>query len=204
MRVVVINAVAAALAATPAAGQAVTFSTSGAFTGSQCAPSFCAFGGFTLQWTGVNGAAWLPPADIVLGSFKVNCISVSCGSESILGGTTFMLTISQSGPTPGSGSFNGTLSGFLGWDPSSSNLFWTPNQGSVTIGGVTYGLDQTDVGCPVANTQCIKLNAPSPDQNPSFTEVHDDVTSTPEPATLGLMATGFLGLIPLARRRHRK
>jgi len=197
-RSAIVSAAAIVLASSPARAQLVTFSTSGSFGGGSCAASFCSFGGFVLEWSGVNAAAWLPPADVTLGDFKLTCYLGPCDGSSINGASNFVLTISQNGPTSGSGS----ISGALGWNGGSGTLSWTPNQSGVTIGGTTYSLTETGTGCAVVNTECINIGLPNGINTPAFTDVKDDVTTTPEPAAVALMATGIVGLIPIARRRR--
>jgi len=210
-RAAMIGTAAMTLAATPASAQLVTFSTTGSFSGGSCISSFCAFGGYVLTWSGVNSTSWLPPADVSLGNFGLTCYGSGCLGGNILGGSTFMLTINQSGPNPGSG----TISGSLGWDATSHTLSWTPDQSSVTIGNTTYGLTEDGTGCALHHDNpCIDINRPQGLFVTSFTTVHDDivggdggggdVTSTPEPATLALMATGLFGLVPVARLRRKK
>jgi hypothetical protein len=55
----------------------------------------------------------------------------------------------------------------------------------------------------VDNTGNFNIEAPLSTQNPNATVVKAFVTTTPEPSTVALMATGFLGLIPMLRRRRR-
>jgi PEP-CTERM motif-containing protein len=198
-RAAMVGAAAVTLASSSATSQIVTFSTSGTFGGGSCGASFCSFGGYVLQWSGVNQQSWLPPSDVTLGDFVLNCYGGQCSAANILSGSTFMLTIAQSGPSAGVGS----ISGALGWNASSGLLSWTPSQNSVTIGGITYGLTEDGVGCPVGNQACINISTPHLNFVPSFTDVKDDVTATPEPATVGLMATGLVGLVPFARRRRK-
>jgi hypothetical protein len=198
-RATMVGAAALTLASSPATSQVVTFSTSGTFSQGSCGASLCAFGGYVLQWSGMSQASWTPPSDVVLGEFVMSCWSAPCAGGNIISGSTFMLTIAQSGPNAGVGS----ISGGLGWNPDSGLLSWTPDQSSVTIGGVTYGLDEGGTGCPVTDRGCINISTPNANFAPSFTDVKDDVTTTPEPATVALMATGLVGLVPLARRRRK-
>lgn len=198
-RAAMVSAAAVTLASTPARAQLVTFSTSGAFGGGSCGPSLCTFGGYVLVWSGVSQATWTPPSEAVLGDFQTMCVLSGCPDGNILSGSTFMLTITQSGPNPGVGAFSGSL----GWNPNSGLVSWMPNQSSVTIGGVTYGLTEDGVDCPVLGKACINISNSNAPYVPSFTDVKDDVTTTPEPATTALMATGLVGLIPFARRRRK-
>ena len=200
-RSTLIGVTALSLASAPAAAQSVAFSTSGTFSGGSCGSSACSFGGFVLQWSGASQSSWALPNDVVLGDFSVSCAWKACMGANILAGSTFMLTISQSGPTSGTGS----VSGSLGWNSTSNTLSWTPNQSSITIGGVTYGLNETGAGCTAGNPECITITTSNDYGAQRFTSVTDDVasTTTPEPATVALMATGLVGLIPIARRRRR-
>jgi PEP-CTERM motif len=199
-RAALIGTAAMTLASAPASAQLVTFSTYGTFSNGSCGPSLCVFGGYFLSFQGDFSTAWTPPADVSLGDFALTCFGQPCSGGNIISGSTFMLTIVQSGPTAGTGS----ISGSLGWDPSTGTLSWTPNQGSVTIGGVTYGLTEDGTGCPIPGSSCIDINQPNGNFIPAFTEIHDDVTTTPEPATVALMATGLVGLAPFARRRRQQ
>jgi len=192
----IVGAAAITVAPSSASSQVVTFSTSGTF-GNGCAPFACSFGGYVLQWSGITQGSWAPPSDVVLGNFTMTCFSSSCSAANIIAGSTFMLTITQTGPNAGTGS----ITGALGWNAQSGLFSWTPNQESVTIGGVTYGLTENGTGCP-SNSGCINISTPT-GMSPSVTSVRDDITTTPEPATVAFMATGLVGLVPIARRRRK-
>jgi PEP-CTERM motif len=197
-RAVMIGTAAVSLASSPSSAQLVTFSTSGTFSQGSCGPSLCVFGGYVLTFLGESNVQWQQPSDVTLGDFAAVCFSAPCFGGNLITGSTFMLTINQSGPTSGSGS----ISGLLGWDSSTNTLSWNPNTSSVTIGGTTYSLQEDNIGC-ASQSPCIDLNTPHVNGIPLFTDIKDPVTATPEPATVALMATGLVGLIPVARRRRK-
>ncbi len=157
------------------------------------------------MFIGDGSTTWAPPSDVVLGDLSVLCWTGTCAGGNIVSGSTFMLTINQTGPNWGSAS----ISGLLGWDASTNTLSWTPNLSSVTIGGTTYALNEDGTGCAYGSP-CIDINTPQDGAVAAYTGIHDDltgqqsITSTPEPATLGLMATGLIGLVPVVRRRRRE
>jgi MYXO-CTERM domain-containing protein len=68
---------------------------------------------------------------------------------------------------------------------------------------VIYALIETDAGGGTPSQHRRTDHAAG--GNPSTTLVKDDidVTSTAEPATVALMATGLVGLVPLIRRRRK-
>ncbi len=198
-RAVMIGTAAVSLASAPASAQLVTFSTSGAFSQGSCIPTLCFSGSYVLQYLPEFNVQWLQPNDVSLGDFAVVCFSTPCSGGNILSGSTFMLTITQSGPTSGSAS----ISGLLGWDASTNTLSWNPNSSDVTIGGTTYSLQEDNIGCAFEHSQCIDISTPHTYGVPLLTNITDPVTATPEPATIALMATGLVGLIPVARRRRK-
>lgn len=201
-RAVSIAGAAAVLGVVPLAAQTVTFSTAGAFSGGGCTATSCAFNGFTLSFVPVGSNSFLNGSLVDLGSFSTQCVSCTPGSlQSFPSGVTFTLTVNQTGPSAGTGSFVGTVSGSLSFNPSFSSLIWTPSPNSLTLG--TAGLTGT-YALVLDNTGNFNIEAPTTDANPnpSVVKAFVTTTTTPEPSTVALMATGFVGLVPVIRRRR--
>ena len=140
-RAVFFATTAVALGSLPVAAQTVTFSTAGAFSGA-CTGTTCAFDGFTLSFTPVGSNSFFSGSTVDLGSFNTQCVTCTPGSlQNFPSGVTFTLTVNQTGPSAGSGSFAGTVSGQLAFNPSFSSLVWTPSPSSLTLGtaGLTGG-----------------------------------------------------------------
>jgi hypothetical protein len=194
-RAALIGTAALALGSLPAAAQTVTFSTTGAFSGA-CAGTSCAFGGFTLSFVPVGSNTFLSGSLVDLGTFNSSCSLTTCPQTSFPAGVTFTLTINQTVPSAGTGNFAGTISGSLAFNPSFSNLIWTPSPNNLNIGIANYQL-------VVDNTGNFNINAPTGDANPNATVVKAFVSTVPEPSTVALMATGMFGLIPVIRRRRK-
>ena len=196
-RTVIAGSALIALGSLPAAAQIVSFSTTGSFSGGGCTSTSCAFDGFTLSFTPVGSNSFFSGSLIDLGSFNTQCVTCTSASmQNFPSGVTFTLTINQTAPSSGSGTFVGAVSGTLAFNPSFSSLIWTPSPNTLGIGLASYSL-------VVDNTGNFNIEAPTSDANPNPTVVKAFVTVTPEPATLGLMATGMFGLIPIVRRRRR-
>jgi hypothetical protein len=201
-RAVFIASTAVTLGALPLAAQTVTFSTAGAFSGGGCTTTSCAFDGFTLSFAPVASFSFLSGSLVDLGSFATQCVSCTPGAlQTFPSGVTFTLTINQSGPSAGSGAFAGSIAGQLSFDPSFSSLIWTPLPNSLTLG--TPGLTGT-YALVLDNTGNFNIEAPTTGENPNVTGVKAFVTTTPEPSTVALMATGMLGLVPVVRRRRKQ
>ena len=210
-RAALLSAAAIAMGAAPALAQPIMFSTTGQFTGTGCTAGpggSCTEGGFVLTFVG-NPASipYLSGTSVDLGSFSIACPSGSCASTAFPAGVTFQLNIAQTSPSGGTNQFVGSISGTLQSDGGVfSNLIWTPTTLNLAIGNVQYRLITDNI---VANNT---INIPAPSgatctpapgcNNPNLTQVKALVT-VPEPSTIALMATGFVGLVPMIRRRRR-
>lgn len=121
-------------------------------------------------------------------------------------GDIFRLAISFDDPTNVSPSavFQAVLYGSVNWfgDGTVTIDFGGPQQfafNGPTYAG-TFSLAINDIKIDPAT-----LRDPYETITGSITtNVAGQVTSTPEPATIALMATGFVGLVPFARRRAKK
>lgn len=196
-RAILIGGAAVTLGSLPARSQTVTFSTTGAFSGGGCTATSCVFDGFTMSFTPVGSNTFLSGSLVDLGSFVTQCVSCTPGSiQNFPSGVLFTLTINQTNPSGGTGSFLGSVSGTVSFNPSFSSLVWMPSPNNLNIGLANYAL-------VLDNTGNFNIEAPITSQNPNATVVKAFVTTTPEPSTMALMATGIVGLVPVIRRRRR-
>jgi hypothetical protein len=198
-RAALIGSAALALGSVPAAAQDVVFSTTGAFSGG-CTGTTCAFGSFTLQFQPVGSFGFLNGSLVDLGTFTASCSLSTCGPTNFPAGVTFTLTINQTVPSAGTGTFVGTIAGSLAYNPTLSALVWTPTSSTLVLG--TAGQTAT-YSLVIDNTGNFNVEGPGA-QNPNDAVVKAFVTTTtPEPSTVALMATGMFGLIPVIRRRRK-
>ena len=198
---------AGAVLAAPAQAQ-INYSTTGQFVSAfpgcgDPAPALvvsCTGGGFSLTFTGTgeNLFAYDNGSSAFLGNFLLTPL-VNPSAVTVPDGVVrFNLGINQILPTVGSGVATGFFSGEVHYTGATggSSLVFAPNQ-VVMIGNTIYQL-RFDSGPGVSyNGIMITLDVNQP------TSVKAIVTTTPEPASMGLLATGLLGVFGLGYRRKK-
>jgi hypothetical protein len=140
------------------------------------------------------------PSNIDFGDFTLVCATCSNSISSVFGAFTFDLVITESSPSVATGEFVGTSSGgTIFGNASNINIAWTPTElgpgGHNALTG-DFGYTDFEISSP---TEIVAPNSGTP---PGQTTVQGIVdSSTPEPATLGLIGGSLVGLSLLRRRR---
>ena len=197
---------AASTIATAAAGAQINYSTQGFFERPRYHCGWCnVYNGLcsvgVLQRRRVQSAVHRHSRyqsgerhDQSLGTFSLT----GTGTVTVPSGAIFFtLLVNQTTPSPGQGTFLGSISGSVSAGATnSSSLIWTPNQ-FAAIDGVHYQMIFDNVG-PAANT-----GLGIPIDHSRGIDALVTTTTTPEPATVTLMVTGLAGLVPVVIRRRK-
>jgi thiamine pyrophosphokinase len=168
----------------------ITYSTTGSFNGSGNTITFGSGGNLTtITFTGVNSTVDPDPNPFTFASLGQFQTTVSGSGATITPGTTFTLTINQTVPSAGTGSFPATLTGTIDQNTSTGLVTFTVT--SVTINNVTYTL--TNNPLPLV----------PPATNNGITTVQAQISAVPEPTTMLLLGTGLAGVAASVRKRRK-
>jgi len=161
----------------------VTYSTSGAFSGTDASGSGLANGSATITYNPQSSITVSTPTGINIGSLVV------AGGSGTFSGDTFALTIWQTSPSTGNSTTSTTISGSV--SGNSNNILVSFSPASFSIGSITYTLQNSTYFLVAPNT------------NSGVTSLQANVVA-PEPASLGLIGASLMGLGMAFRRRFAK
>jgi len=135
-----------------------------------------------------------PSTQVSFGTFNTSATTVTTPTTI---SDTFTLTITQASPTPGNGSFVGTLSGTLSVDTSTAFVRFTGPL-SLTIGNSVYSILSADANTPG------RVNISPPRANAGLSTIAGLITIVPEPSTMALTALGGSVLLGMAHRTRKR
>lgn len=191
-----------AVTATSAQAQTVTYSTQYSFTGlpgSFLPTNFSTFGSggntATLTFTGKPGTTVSAPSFMDYGMVAVTGTS---GTGFTFTGQQVFLQILQTGPSAGTATIAGSLSGTtVDGTQSTAIINWNQPSRFATIGTTTYEVERLGQGQTSINAM-----ATGPQTIRGFVTSTVSTTATPEPASMVLLGTGLLGVIGVVRRKR--
>jgi len=164
----------------------VTYSTSGAFSGTDASGAGLSNGSATITYTPQSSITVSTPTGINIGSLVV------AGGSGTFSNDNFTLTVWQTSPSSGSQNTSTTISGSV--SGNSNNIVVTFAPSSFSIGQITYTLQNSTYFLVAPNTNS---------NTPGVTSLQANVVA-PEPASLGLIGASLMGLGMAFRRRFAK